>query len=708
MKIRKLLRYSLLSTAAIAAVGGASASAQTPTTGASSSVSLDEVIVTAQRRGQNMQDVPIPVNVLSAEQLESMGGASSADLGIVPGVVFTPSVAGGGLSIRGISGTNGGTDEPGNAIYVDGVYQYAASSTLLEFNGIERIEILKGPQGTLFGRNTAGGVLQVITRDPAREAVFEGELGYANYDTSSAKIYASVPLTDSLAVNLAAFGVDQKEGWGRNVVTGRDAHLGSNWGVRGKLKWQAPSGKTDVVLSALYGHEEPVASSAGAVAPGARNPLGQPSPGILNTASELSENRTVQQTSFSATVHHDLGFARLTSITADSRARANVLTDGDASALDLVHGDLQSTYNMFTQEVQLQSQPDSKLNWIVGAFYMNATTEGLFNFEGAIFPPGGVHIISTLDTISYAGFGQATYPITDNTNVTAGIRYTTDERTLTFFGSETTKTDSSPSWRFAVDHKLLPDVLAYVSYSRGFKSGVFNATSPDKPPADPTTLDAYEVGLKSEIFDNRLRVNASAFYYDYRDIQIELFDERTQTAYFANAGAAHSYGVDIDAAFALITNLTLTGSVSLLKAEFTSSTAAPCYTLGIPGGLNRLSCPLDGKALPFSPEVVVTLGADYKRETSVGTFNASGTYSHNSGFFVDPSNFRLTRAKAYDLINASLGWTSPSERLNVSVWGKNLLDERRITGALLGAGLTGTSSFPMPPLTFGATIGFKY
>lgn len=718
MHNRKLVRRALASTVAIGAVlWSASAFAQEVSDAPSSGGGLEEIIVTAQRRGQNMQDVPIAVNVLSAAQLEAMGGASSEDLTLVPGVVYNPSVAGGGIAIRGISGTNGGTDEPGNAVYIDGVYQYAASSTLFQFSAIDRIEVLKGPQGTLFGRNTAGGVIQVITRDPGRDLAAEGELGYANYDTISGKLYLSAPLGETLGANLAFFGSKQSDGWGRNIVTGNDVHKGFSWGVRGKVKWVAPSGNTDVTLSGFYNKERPIASALGTVPAGTFNVFGQPTPGIYNSISEFDEYRTMNQHTFAGTIHQDLGFAKLTSITAYDKVDASVYSDGDTTPAPILVATLRSIYTTFTQEVQLQSQNDSKLSWIVGGFYMNAKTDGDYRFGGLAFGGGTVHIQSQIKTHSYAGFGQATYALTDSTRLTAGIRYTTDKRRLTFFAAEVEEKNSKPSWRIAIDQRVSPEVLAYASYSRGFKSGVFNATSPDRPPADPTSLDAFEVGLKTQTSDNRLRVNASAFYYKYTGIQIELFDPTTATAYFANAGSARSYGVDLDVAANPIEPLTLTGSVSLLNAKFTSTTATPCFVVNpqfLPdgvtplGGVTRNDCPLDGNRLPFSPKFTLTFGANYKYETSVGRFDINGTFGHNSGYFADPSNFAPSRTRSFQTVNSSLRWTSTSGHLNASIWGKNLLDQKRIAGALLGAGITGTNSYPMAPRTYGATVGFKF
>lgn len=706
MHNKKLVRCALASTVAIGALlWNASAFAQEAADAPSSGGGLEEIIVTAQRRGENLQDVPIAVNALTAAQLKTMGGTSSEDFNLIPGVVYNASIAGGGITIRGISGTNGGTDEPANAIYVDGVYQFAATAGLFQFNGIERIEILKGPQGTLFGRNTAGGVVQIITRDPGRVATAEAQVGYANYDTYSGNAYLSVPLGDSLAANLAVFGTDQKEGWGRNVFTGKETHKGYSYGAHGKLKWVAPGGGTDVILSGLYTKERPVASATGTLAPGLLSAIvGQPSPGIFNEDSDINAFRTTEHYTFSGTIHHDMGGVRLTSITAYDTAIADVITDADVSPAPVPIVQLHEKFTSFTQELQLQSKNDSPLQWIVGAFYLKAKAAGEFVF------PGSAPINVDIWTRSYAGFGQATYAITDTTKLTAGIRYTSDRRRMESPVTDPQyRTDGKPSWRLAIDHKFSEDVMGYASYSRGFKSGVFNATTPNFPAAGPTKLDAFEVGLKSEMFQRRLRVNAAVFYYDYQNIQIELFTQNSQGAYFQSAGAARTYGLDLDVTAEPVRNLTLTGGVALLDAKFTSTRLAPCFTIPAPpaGGLIQGECALKGNQQPFSPKFTASLAANYKHETEIGTFDLAGSFSHNSGFHTHPSNFAPARVRAFEMVNAALTWTSPSERLNASIWGKNLLDQHRIGGSLINAPFGGLV-FPMAPRTYGVTFGVKY
>lgn len=670
---------------------------------------LEEIIVTAQRRGENLQDVPISVNALTAKELKAMGGTSSEDLTLIPNVVYNPGVGGGQVTIRGIGGLNSGGEEPANAIYIDGVYQFAPTANLFQFNSVERIEVLKGPQGTLFGRNTAGGVIQVVTRDPSQEAAGEAEIGYANYQTVNGSLYLNAPLTDNLAANLSAYGSDQGKGWGRNVFTGRDVHKGYSWGVRGKLKWDAPSGNTDLILSAMYTKDEPVASGAGTIVRGTLDVLGSPSVGLFNTHSELDERRVFEQYQVAGTIHQDLGFARLTSITAYSDVKFRFLADGDLTPAPIVIVDISGNYRSFSQELQLQSKEGSPLQWIAGLFYLDGPTAFHFNLSGLAFGGHTIAFPTAVKTRSYAGFGQASYALTDSTKLTAGLRYTADKRRLTAPGVTSVASDRKPTWRLAIDHKISEDVLAYASYSRGFKSGVYNAGSPDKPAADATSLDAYEVGLKTQTSDRRFRANLAAFYYDYKDVQIQLIEI---TRYFVNGGDARSYGVDLDLAAEPVRNLTLTGGVSILNTKFTkydmSKPLPPCYFVppAPTGGLVVDSCSPVGNQLPFAPKFTGSAAFNYKHETDLGDFVVTGAYSYNSGYYTEASNFELGRTKSFEMVNASLTWVSSNENFHVGVWGKNLLNELR-TGSADVSNI-GALVYPLAPRTYGVTLGAKF
>jgi iron complex outermembrane receptor protein len=676
---------------------------------------LEEVVVTAQRRSESLQKVPISVDAITGTQLQTMGASSSEDLSLIPSIVFNEGLGGGQINIRGIGGTNSGAD-PGNAVYVDGVYQFAPQANLFEFNGIQRIEVLKGPQGTLFGRNSVGGLVQVITRDPTpQKAGAEMSVGYANYDTTSGSLYLNAPLTDTLAFNVAAFGFDQREGWGHNFATGSPVHLGYAVGGHFKLKWEAADGKTDVVISGLFDEDKPVSSVLDALAPGTRNILGQPTPGLYNANTNVDPYRRDKQYTESVTIHHDFGAARLTSITAyDTVCCAVAVADADGSPAPLLAVELSENFYTFSQEVHLQSEEGSRLQWIVGGLFLHDVNTETTTFSESLatllFGSSPAMTHSTVTTRSYAAFGQATYAFTHGTRITAGLRHTQDDASR--IGGpppvRQTSSNSRPTWRLAVDHDFTKDVMGYVSYSRGFKSGLFNPSDPSHPAVAPETLDAYEVGLKTETFGHRLRVNAAGFYYNFKGVQVQVFDPVLHVAYFTNAGNARPYGLDLDVAAEPIEGLTLTGGLSLADAKFTAG-ISNCFTVPpSAGGAIEGLCPLNGRQLPYAPRFVPAVGVSYERPTQIGRFVLSATDTHNSGFFNDPSNFEPARTRPYNMLNASVTWTSRSDHLNASLWAKNLLNEHIIAGGEVGA-LVGnaTGVYPMAPLTFGGTIAVK-
>ncbi|HKP79851.1 MAG TPA: TonB-dependent receptor [Phenylobacterium sp.] len=721
MNVNRTRCALLLGTVALAAVSGGAAAQSVPKPGAA--VGLDEIVVTAQRRGQNLQEVPIAVSAITGDQVAAMGGSSSADLTmLVPSVVYIPNVAGGGMSIRGIGGLNAGSDEPANAIYIDGVYQAAAASVLFQFNGIERIEVLKGPQGTLFGRNATGGVVQIISRDPTQEPKGEASLSYGNYDTVDGKLYFNTPITDSIAINVAAFGFNQADGWGKNVFTGKDAYDGWGWGVRSKIKWTSEDGGTDLTLLGLYTEGEPAAVQAQTIIPGTFNAQGLPNPGFWNTRSNRDQRRQTLQYTYAATLRHDLGFARLLSISAYNTVHNDGFFDPDLTTNTILHATLTHWIRTFTQEVQLQSQPDSKIQWVAGAFYMHNSLLQHSILSGASQAAvGGLADTPTRPrTKSYSAFGQATYPLTDTLKVTAGLRYTIDQRHITgqrYTGlapqpvliADRRKEDRKLTWRFALDKQFNDRILGYVSYSRGFKSGLFNGSDPLAPPVEPQTLDAYEVGLKVETDDRRLRVNSAVFYYSFKDLQFRSFNDAGTVTVFRNAGDATSYGLDVDAAFKPIEPLTLTAAVSLIESEYEqTSLFVPCYTVRPPplGAVIVGKCLPGGNKISQSPKLVFTAGAYYDLSTSVGDFQFSGTYNHNSGYYMDPSNFKPLNTGKFDMVNSSVTWTPTSRRFTVSLWGKNLLNEK-VFGAA-EASTFGASYYPQPPRTYGVTFGVDF
>jgi iron complex outermembrane receptor protein len=335
------------------------------------------------------------------------------------------------------------------------------------------------------------------------------------------------------------------------------------------------------------------------------------------------------------------------------------------------------------------------------------------------FAPSVLYYLDKLN--SYAVFGQATAPLSTSTRLTLGARVTDDSHqvssaNVTALGpvsSRGGKSWSSPSWRIALDHDLSPNALAYVSWNRGFKSGVFNPGAPASvAPANPETIDAYETGIKSEFLQGRLRVNVGGFWYNDKDLQTRIVLQGGATT-IINAAESRNRGVDLDLQFVPIDNLTLTLAGEYLDAKYLSFPGGFLYSSRAPGtvppgdaGGNNLVAPIDltGYTLPHAPEFTQSAGFAYKVPSSVGGFAISGLYSYNSGFFWEQDDH--LRQPAYNMVDASLSWTAPGDTWALRVWGRNLTDERVLTTAYSNR----TSSYGLygAPRTFGVTFSYHF
>lgn len=691
---------------------------------------VEDIVVTAQRREERLQDVPISVSAATGEALTKRGIDSTSSLqALAPGLDVSQAGNGSTPFLRGIGSSSGAIgSEASVATYVDGVYIGAPVASIFSLSGISRIEVLRGPQGTLFGRNATGGVISVVTRDPTYDPKVEASVGYANYDTISASLYASTRLSDRLAVNIAAFGRDQRDGWGRNVTTDKEAYLSDETSFRAKLLWDA-SDTTHLILAADHTRARSEGGLTQTAVPGSIQIDGQGYVGRYSPRGGSESYSLVEQSGVSLKASHDFDWASLVSITAYREFDGEVVFDQDGTPIPAVSANITQEGDSFSQELQLLSAPDSAVNWIVGGYY--------FKDNQAYAPLALANIYSidsSQETTSLAAFGQATYEFLPATNVTAGIRYTEDERSakgrrLTPAGvvipgspAQQEVTYSKVTYRLSVDHRFSESVNAYASYNRGFKSGVYNLLTYQAPPVLPEVLDALEIGVKTDLFDRRLRFNVSAFNYDYTDIQVEqIVAGATQTV---NAGQAKVYGGEIEFTLIPVENFTLSGGLSLLHGRYTSFANGPVNvpnpgscdvdpatpgnqpgTTGAPvGGNLTCSADLSGNRMIRTPDMTFTISGDWRIPVSVGDFDLNLSLYHNSGFAWHADN-RL-KQDSYELLNASVQWTAPSERYFVRAWGKNLLDtEYSISTTTSGLG---DSQSPAPPLSFGVTLGYVY
>jgi len=725
-RISYLVSSTILATS-VAVVGPAFAQeapalqAAAPTTGSSNAPEgLEEVVVTAQRRDEPLQAVPIAISTISADKLQIQ---NINNIDTLQGKVASLNVQNSGgqpvMYIRGVGQNAGGpNNENSVSTYVDDVYLGIGPMTLLEFNNIQQLTVLKGPQGTLFGRNATGGIFLVTTADPKQGAAFDAGVGYGNYNAVTGSFYGTAGVTDDLAINLSTLYDNQVDGWGHNFYTGEATYRQVRLSLRAKALY-TPTDSTEIRLSVDYNYS----NSAGVDF--------QPGPGNINYRLGLVPNGLgpydlymfpgdnyidVQGGGASIKVNQDLGFANLVDITAFrtvTQHKNNNETGGNAPlpTVNYIAGG-----DQFTQEVQLLSEADSKLKWQVGTFYLHSNPNfSQISLTGlGIGPTSGANQNGQQVNDSVSVYEQATYPIFDGTNLTEGLRYTIENQDLVdcykilYNGKVTHFPDKSQgfdklTWRFSVDQKLTEDIMAYASYNRGVKSGGFNLSSPTAAGYAPEKLDAYEVGLKTEFLDHRLRLNLAGFYYDYSNIQVN--QSAVGVAIVTNAAKAQESGFDADAEFRVSRNFKISGNLAYLNAYYTKYPNAVVYSdtgvqLGGAAGFNAT-----GSATPFSPSVTGSITGEYTIESRFGPFFLSADVDYYGGAYSTPGS--VVKLPAFTQFNASARWMAPSGAEEVRLWAANLTNAKNIIYAttLPTIGLIQARG---APATFGVNFTYHY
>jgi iron complex outermembrane receptor protein len=722
-----------------------------PAPPADTATGVADIVVTAQKRSENAQNVPIAITALDNSQLRAAGISGTADLkAAVPALNVTTATAGYGLPrIRGIGATGQGPGiENPVAVYVDGVYYGAAFGVLQSLFDTDQVAVLKGPQGTLFGRNATGGLIQITTLGPDFDYNGRAEFGYGNYDTTTAAGYVSGGLTDTLALSLSGQYENQQDGYGKNLYTGHDIQDGRSWAGRAKLLWK-PTDTTSILVS---GDINGRTASEPAFRNFELNTLGQNVVDQITSLggdphrdiySDTDPYLRARQWGTSATVTQDIGAVTFKSITAYRNTDLRFVFDPDGTTVPQLVIDNSQYDKQFTQEVNLASNGSGPFKWMLGGFYMYDSsgfdperTTGLFTFGNN----GYSDLIADVKLDSYSGFAQGTYAFGGSTNLTAGIRYTSDHRELNAYTREyngniglTTisgltngdKTFNKLTWHLSLDHRFSPELLAYVSYNRGFRSGTYIPQGEPITLLHPEVLDAYEVGIKSDLFDRRVRLNLAAYYYDESNIQVMQIIAGVQNVY--NADGAHIYGLDGDVTWKVTHNLQLFGGFNYTHARYTSFTNAiisvpfplpagytvpggqSCQgTFGNPyaqaGGNCLIIGDASGNRLQNTPDFTASLGGSLDIPTSVGKFTIAGNYYYNDGYVGSPDE--RVKQSHYNIVDASLTWHLPGDKVFIRAWGKNLTNA--FYWSQIGATNSGDNGTYSPPRTYGATVGFDF
>ncbi|HKT74825.1 MAG TPA: TonB-dependent receptor [Steroidobacteraceae bacterium] len=709
---------------------------------------LDEIVVTAQRRAESAQNVPIAISALNGNQLASAGVSNTAALQTaVPGLSFNTSLGVNGQPrIRGIGTTaNGPGIENPVATYIDGIYQAASPAAIFGLNDVDQVAVLKGPQGTLFGRNATGGLIQVTTRAPSQTFATDMAASYTNNDGQIGNLYVTGGLGRDLAASSAIYYDRLGKGFGTNLVTGQPVQTHENFATREKLVWE-PGSDTKITLSGDYSDSTNSDFSVRGLGP---TFLGVPTAGgPFDIQSDTQPLAKVKQGGGSLTIQRAMGGAQLVSMSALRYSKFSQRSDEDHSPAPLQS--LLATENdmQLSQELQLLSTGAGPFKWVLGGIYFRSV--GKFD-PLAITAFGEVIDINTRQTLdSLAPFAQASYTFASDTTLTAGLRYTTDRRVIESStvlrpgipltpAYEADKRFNKATWRLAADHRLSPELMMYASYNRGFKSGAFIPYAGVPTELKPEILDALEGGFKADLFDRSVRINASGFYYDYKNTQVTTL--YNGLLYLYNASGSRHYGFDIDTTIRPTGRFQLGAGLSYVHARFKSfpnaarsfpitptfpppaqsanggnniasyDPANPFLTIN-PGlcfpsgavGMGKNICDATGNQLQNTPQITFNLNADYDIPTGVGTFTLSGNYYYNDGFFAEVDN--RTRQPSYSLFNASLKWTFPHLRYDVKIWGNNLWN--KVYAAQLVEGQNGDNRIAAAGRTYGITLGAHF
>jgi iron complex outermembrane receptor protein len=539
-----------------------------------------------------------------------------------------------------------------------------------------------------------------------------------------------------LAVSLAASGYNQGVGWGHNIATGEDVHLSQAFSLDPKIVW-TPDDKTKVTAWVFYETLRDDLGVAQNFLPGSKGINGTYGPTNFYDVDQSIQSFYInKQVTASVQPQRDFGWAIFKAITAysvvTSTGQKDSADDGTPVGYSYQEPADQSE-STFTQELRLTSVGDHRINWVGGVFYFNDLS--LYDPVGVVgahntsvcSPPVAptactyYDIADRMRTNSIAGYAQATAHLLAGLDLTAGVRYTEDWRHILggnygsngfVFGYGNQQMSwGDPTYKVALDYAITPDVMAYVSYSTGFNSGSFNTGSPNQPAVNPATIDATEAGIKSQWFDNRLRLNLAGFYYDYDNMVLKQLQPNASNILY-NAAKAELYGADVQFDAEVTRQLSFQGALEFLHTEFLSFANAPATVLKASGGDSTIYVNYAGQPIFNAPKFTATIAGQYVIPLPTSRVVLGAQYQYNSGFnwaATANANGQITdrdAQPAYSLLNLSADWIFKDGKWDVRLWGKN------VTGTKYYAQVA-TSSYgdlysPAPPATFGVTFGVKY
>lgn len=689
-----VLSAALVGTASV--VPGPASAAETPT---AETQGLEEVVVTATKRNESIQDVPISITAVNSAQMQRLGMTSLTDVSLrVPGLNYT---AMGDLkfsptSLRGVYGGAGSAGaDPAVGTYVDEVFTSQGAGNTFDLFDIERVEVLRGPQGTLFGRNTIGGVINVVTRRPTESFTADAELTYGNYDYVRVGALVSGPLGSDRLLGKISATYNDRAGRAENLTLNRDTNDQHNWSTRGQLLYRLDE-DSELLLTGDYTDVDQSTISYDTL----RYNNAATLPNVIdlfryprNTSAfdrkvygDQPNVETLEMWGAALNFSTKVGGADMTAIasyrTHDYYNRADTerspvafLYDGDPENVDRYSGEVRFDWTTgalkWLAGVYLYDQKSTNLSFIE----VGRDLASLLGAPGLVGSKAGSD--ATMTSRSYAGFAHLTWTVNDALLLMAGGRYTHEKKTIDYSQSDplgllggdvALKADESWSQftpTLTAQFRWNERVMTYATASQGFKSGGYNDALGDASNIafDPEKLWNYEVGVKAELADRRFILNAAAYYMDWKDIQIRVDNPTTPTydPITLNAGAASSTGFEADIEALPLDNLRIGLGVSVVDAGYEEGV--------LPSGK-----PL--RTIPYAPKYTGNFNVEYRIPFAGGDLVMLGEGVMRGEAYLTQDNQPDGKQQAHELYNARLGYEASNGRWSVFLWGKNLTDKK--------------------------------
>jgi outer membrane receptor protein involved in Fe transport len=690
----------------------------------------EAILVTAQRRPERPEDVPIFLTALSGRQLDQLQATDMASLGkVVPTLVMTRSGAFTQAFLRGIGKRSTLGVENSVATYVDGVYLASSISALLDLRGITRVEVLNGPQGTLFGRNTTGGVIQIVTRDPEPGRLIEAEIGAGTDEYVRGDAYVAAG-SERFAGNLAV-SLSRNGGYGQNLFTGRadQGEVDHQLVLRSKWVWRP----AEAVKLTLAGDYQDIDQDFSQRPAKGFPPIGEPRVIGFRDGDQDGSNRFhFKYGGLSARADVEIGKLTFMSLSAYRRLVARYNADLDLGPQPLFSASPVARQEQVSQEFQLQTHAASRLRWIAGLYYIGIEERydpTPFSYGGKYSAMLGGRIGQTIEdkgrASSYAAYGQASLLLGAATRLTGGLRYTIEHRSVRARGERVF--DNAPfvrpipglplltekplkaretfrelTWRLALDHDFSGELMGFASASRGFQSGGWNLQTPQSPAFGPETIDAFEAGLKYVSGSGRFRADGSVFHYAYEDMQVSAFTPLGSLT--TNATSATIDGMDLQVEARPDPRTSLTLGAQFLKARFDKFRNATCtdYDPAAPVPYAPITCDATGNRLPFSPKFKFNIGGSRELALgSAGSLRLSANAAYNSGYYSEADN--VVRQKAFATLDASAEWRLNARSPALRLWAKNITGTHYYD-ALVTLPTAGVFQRPAAPRRIGVSI----